>query len=417
MTATPPTCEASRTSTEGDDDSEHSETVGGLFPEKLSLRESLQEPLVVEFGKEREEPIIHAVSDSKVPARRSSRVPSKSNRTSAKEGLYDSSLALAYNPAIVDYVSSGHIRPRKTLKRRHDGSTSTIFLNSPSAPVTIIVTTPEEDSPDPPASNSFQEIRARRTGSVTCPPPYFPRKEARMSTESLFTPDTSRLMPPTEHQLNQSLQYKGREFHEARKFIIMLLNAKGDQLPEKLRLRMQNMYLINESDLDPSVVARFTSDPSRDEGVALASEGYAGTEADDFRILERAFRSQMPATFSQGQDEKTAGLGLMGIPQHRDDIRNGRDADETQSLAFDPSGPRHPSHRTQSEPSTPIMDAPLPEKYTHRLFRSRSVPNIHRKKSSFGRLFLVSRHERAATIEEAPPLPTLSGEFLDTKNV
>jgi len=228
-----------------------------------------------------------------------------------------------YNPAMVPYVSDGYVQKPRTLKRRNE-STSTIFKNSPLAPVTIIVTTPEEDLESRSSSssseprNSFNSIRAFRNTSPNASTTSLPATQFSpgFSTESFPLPqhrrlDPSRLMPPTEHQIDTRRLRKAQEFREIRKFLIHFMNAKGDQFPKKLRSRMMDAYAITDSDLSPAVVARFNDlgNEVRDEGVALEQLGMneldkETTDAEDLQILSMAFQSRIPMVTPTRRDSR-----------------------------------------------------------------------------------------------------------------
>jgi hypothetical protein len=120
-----------------------------------------------------------------------------------------------------------------------------------------------------------------------------------MFNESLSLPDPNRLMPPTEQQIDARRLQKAREFREIRKFIIQFMNMKGSQFPKKLRYRMMEAYSIADSDLSPETIAKFNDVEIKDEGVELEQsgmqdEGKEHSDAENLRILETAFRSQIP---------------------------------------------------------------------------------------------------------------------------
>ncbi|PMD44866.1 hypothetical protein L207DRAFT_524311 [Hyaloscypha variabilis F] len=241
----------------------------------------------------------------------------------------EASMGDDYNPAVVQYVSDGYFQDSRSLKRRNE-NTSTIFQNSLLAPITIIVTTPEENepppSPIPGPRNSFNSIRASRISSPNASTTSLPatRFSRQFSTDSLPLPqperlDPNRLMPPAEYQLDTRRLRKAQEFREIRKFLIHFMNAKGDQFPKKLRSRMMELYAITDADLAPEVLARF-NDPGngdiKDEGVALEQLGMnelekETTDAEDLRILSMAFQSQIPV---MTPSRKPASLG--GIPPY-----------------------------------------------------------------------------------------------------
>lgn len=426
MTATIPGSWPSRLGGEFKDDSESLETVMQVCNDEKPWnnnrphRDSLQQPLIAK-PEETEKLTIRPISSNTqpLPVRRSSKVLKRISIP--KEALHDSSLAYDYNPAIVAYVSSGRTHHPKTLKRRQKSSTSTIFLNSPLAPVTIIVTTPEEDSgseTDSPVGNTFNDIRARRNGTfitTTTPPTPPPRHERSMSSDSLFTPNTSLLMPPTERQIDHRRLRKAREFREVRKFLVTFLNTKGDQFPKKLRLRMMDLYSLNESDLDPAVVKRFAiidaETGNRDEGVALEQQLEEGSDADDLRVLENAFRSQIKDMTPVGVDLTPMAMPVPTVPTissrsgtlkrrstlgRRFSLRKETVAatatveDENPSTWLGPMSSESTSSVTpESEPCPPAGAQP-PQTHRHRLLKSVSEPNFKRKEQ---------------TTEKAPPMP------------
>jgi len=352
-------------------------------------RDSLQQPLIEkEFS-------IRSISSDNQSVRRSNK-PIKPISI-PKERLHDSSLAYHYNPAVVAYVSSGRTTQPKTLKRHQRNSSSATFLNSPLSPVQIIVTTPEEESePDTPIGNTFNAIRARRTGSNTSDTttPSVPRGHAHSaSTDSDFTPDRSRLMPPSE-QIDHRRLRKAQEFREVRKFLIDFLNTKGDQFPKKLRSRIMDMYSISESHLDPAVVEEFaildSQEGNGDEGVALEVGG-DGSDADDLKILEMAFRSQIPIVtptqfdtnpLKSKPDSVFLNQGSAGNRKRagtQPEVSKRLTADETPrswfgAITFD---------RTTS--SNPIEGGSLPplhgqvQSRMHRLLKTTSEPNLKRQ--------------------------------------
>jgi hypothetical protein len=236
--------------------------------------------------------------NSDLPVRPSDKISSRKSTD-----LHDASLASEYNPAMMAYATDGHLKSQQPTLKRRSTSSATIFENSKLAPVTIIITSPEEEGPPSPPLwapspyNTFNEIRRSRSGSTTSLPST--RHSPSMSNESLSLPDPNRLMPPTEQQIDARRLQKAREFREIRKFIIQFMNMKGSQFPKKLRYRMMEAYSIADSDLSPETVAKFNDLEIKDEGVELEQlgmqdEGKEHSDAENLRILEMAFRSQIP---------------------------------------------------------------------------------------------------------------------------
>jgi hypothetical protein len=292
-----------------------------------------------------------------------------------KEKEEEASLGQDNNPGVIQYVSDGYFQDPRSLKRQNE-STSTIFQNSPLAPVKIIVTTPEEEvrslppSPTPEPRNSFNSIRASRTANVSTTSLPATRFSRNFSTDSLplLPPkrlDPNRLMPPTEHQIDTRRLRKAQEFREIRKFLIHFMNAKGDQFPKKLRCRMMEAYAVTDSDLSPEVVARFNDlgNDMKDEGVALEQLGMneldkETTDAEDLRILSMAFQSRIP------------------------DVTPSREVTRVDSIPIRPRGPSvsKPAPAGKPPPPTPPksnLPPPLPPKS---ILRSGTEPAKKEKK-------------------------------------
>lgn len=157
---------------------------------------------------------------------------------------------------------------------------ATVFHSSKSIPITIIVTTPIEEVPDPMDNPS---LLSRSSAS-------FPL--ATLNPEPFNRIDTSLLMPPTDNQLDPRKLRKAQEFREIRKWLISFINSKGDKFPRKLRLRMMDLYCIREFDLAPEIVAKFNAE-MQDEGVALDAQDGELDDAASLSILGAAFRSQI----------------------------------------------------------------------------------------------------------------------------
>ena len=176
-------------------------------------------------------------------------------------------------------VSEDHVQNPSPTKPKHEIS-ATIFHSSKSIPITIIVTTPIEEVPDP-IDNPL--VLSRSSGS-------FPL--ATLNPEPFNSIDTSLLMPPTDNQLDPRKLRKAQEFREIRKWLISFINSKGDKFPRKLRLRIMDLYCIREFDLAPKIVAKFNAE-MQDEGVALDAQDEELDNAASLSILGAAFRSQI----------------------------------------------------------------------------------------------------------------------------
>ena len=222
---------------------------------------------------------------------------------------------------------------RLGLRHRTKSSSSIIFEQSLSAPITIILTTPDSDpisGPHLPSSSSsfssehydqyatnlrrpamsrsksYMATRATRSFSTPSIPSLAStgHLSPNSSTTSLPSfPDPNKLMPPSEQVLDMTRLRKAQEFREIRKFMIGFLNTKGHALPPKLRLRIMAGYSIAENELNRDTVKRFALSDSiseTDEGVALDGVGSDDTkgketsDAESLRILSMAFQSQIP---------------------------------------------------------------------------------------------------------------------------
>lgn len=329
-------------------------------------------------------PTIRSVSTENLPLRSSTKTSSRlaGNMVSAKEPLHDTSLALDYNPAVVSYVSNGRVQNPRSLRRRNMSSASTIFKNSPLAPITIIVTTPEEESPSSPPTpatasqprNSFNQIRAHRESSS------LPSRRANWSSPNLTVPDSNMLKPPTEQQINTSKLRKAHEFREIRRFLIQFMNAKGDQFPKKLRWRMMDMYCITDSDLSPEIVAKFIGEV-KDEGVSLEQLGISemdSTDADDLKILETAFRSRIPVVTPRREQALVDSIPpprprKQSLTRRAETRKENKEGDDDLLTWLAPL-------ITTSLHSAPPLDNPPPQPFTsdHKLIRASSVPNLQR---------------------------------------
>jgi hypothetical protein len=342
----------------------------------------------------------------------------------ARESLYDASIMLDYNPAVVAYVSDGKISNPRSLRRRNKSSASSIFNNSPLAPVTIVVTSPEEEPLESQQYNPFHQIRAHRNGT-TISPPHSHQQTTFPPSLNVTIPDTNRLKPPTEQQINAAKLLKAQEFHEVRKFLISFMNAKGDQFPTKLRIRMMDAYAITEMDLEPKIVAKFNSEIN-DEGVVLDSIGSDNetTDAENLEILGMAFRSQIPV-ITPTREEAAAGNispgrsnpvttpispkfrkrnGSLGVgvgrgirPKHPLEIAMAKEVEDEANAPLTWLGPLI----TTASPS--LISPPLPSpppRPEHKLTKSSSVPNLTRLRSK--------------APEGIPPVPRIPSVYSST---
>jgi len=158
-------------------------------------------------------------------------------------------------------------------------STSTLF-HDPQHNITILLTSPEDESPRLNFSDSSNPIC--RSSSVKSLPPI-----------SLHHghPDlnTSLLMPPKDN--HQREQKKAQEIEEVRKWLIKFINSKGDKFTREVRQRMMSEYRIGEFDLSPEVVAKFKEE-KYDEGVSIHDNDELDQKA-SLQILSQAFQSQI----------------------------------------------------------------------------------------------------------------------------
>ncbi|KAK0102267.1 hypothetical protein ONS95_005889 [Cadophora gregata] len=228
---------------------------------------------------------------------------------------------------------------RPSLRYRTKSFSSVILEQSPSAPITIILTTPDSDPPSPDYSSpppsyfssqhqghfspSFHGPSLSKTKYYTAARPIrsfsSPSIPTLASSPGLLSPnwsttslpstyispfpDPNKLIAPSEQALDISRLRKAQEFRQVRKFMIDFLNAKGHTFPPKLRLRILAGYGIEEKELHPETVKRFAISDSvaeTDEGVALDgvcledSKAKGISNAENLRILSMAFQSQIP---------------------------------------------------------------------------------------------------------------------------
>jgi hypothetical protein len=157
---------------------------------------------------------------------------------------------------------------------------ATIFQGTSSIPITILVTTPIGEIPDPLDTPPTLQRNAAS----------FPL--ATLNSDQFTNVNPSLLMPPTDKQLDSRKLRKAQEFREIRKWLITFLNSKGNRFPRKLRLRMMDLYCIREFDLSPEIVAKFNAE-LQDEGVASEQQDEGMDDAQCLSILGAAFRSQI----------------------------------------------------------------------------------------------------------------------------
>lgn len=405
-------------STETENSTELDSAVDVLWNDSAPYREPLPIPRMVPSEELEGRVSIRSVANplSIRDSKRSKRQSVFALRSKEKGTVEEPPIPTDNNPGVVRYVSEG-------LKRRNKNS-STIFQNSPLAPITIIVTTPEDDIPSPPSTpapeprNSFNLIRANRNSStISLPATQFSRC---FSTDSLPLPqpkqlDPNRLMPPMEHQIDGRRLRKTQEFREIRKFLVHFMNAKGDQFPKKLRSRMMEAYAITDSDLSPEVVARFNDiGDIKDEGVALEQLSMneldkETTDAEDLRILSMAFQSQIPVV--------TPSREAMGV-----DTISAYNKNRPHQTSISKPAPQMPAKFVKQGPPSPPLNSskpmkpaeedeplnwlgplisissttdwslPLQDDDRSRLQKAHSVPNMHRRPPN----------------SDAPPVPSLS---------
>ncbi|KAI9055929.1 hypothetical protein LZ554_000864 [Drepanopeziza brunnea f. sp. 'monogermtubi'] len=244
-----------------------------------------------------------STSTDNLPMRTDSKASNGSTTTLATiHELYSSSSSTRTS-------TSSTPRPTRppTCRTRSCSSTILIHASSSRAPISIILTTPEGDDPSfhIPPPTPYPSIHARASLRSYPTPSLLQNTRSRSSAPHpnfsvafLPTiPDTTRLMPPTEHAIDTHRLRRTQEAREIRRFIISFLNTKGDTFPRKLRVRIMDGYAIHEKELNPDVVQRFhESDLAavRDEGVALDAGGKQQDDRENLRILELAFKSQIP---------------------------------------------------------------------------------------------------------------------------
>ncbi|KAH6683406.1 hypothetical protein B0J14DRAFT_146615 [Halenospora varia] len=341
-----------------------------------------------------------------------------------KPEIYDDLIALDYNPAIIAFVSEGQPRESKPSakrtpsptrapvdttipdyiqapgpapipdpktperKKRSNSHSCTIFKHSPKAPITIILTTPDDEAPPlitppqpmPERRNSFMAIRSVRTKTPMPPMP------PNASPVNFPAPkyDRTRLMPPSERALQSRKIQKAQEFHEIRSFMIHFMNRKGDTFPKKLRFKMMDMYRIKEEDLNQDMVRKIRiAAENIDEGIWIEE---SDDHAEHLKILGMAMRSQ-----AQEMIPKRACPSPHGVPQRYRSQRHNPPQRQSRQVPRPRTPPPQIAPIAQTEEVfdedlplawlAPIIsasesDTSVPEDLTIPIRRTRSTPNL-----------------------------------------
>ncbi|KAG9232838.1 hypothetical protein BJ875DRAFT_442797 [Amylocarpus encephaloides] len=223
----------------------------------------------------------------------------------------------------------------------HLSNSTTIFEDPRKIPITIVLTAPDGEYPlrFPPApspkvkqsSSPFNALRNIRATNTPRPPvmPLSDASTANLSRLPMRRMDETRLMPPSGHDLDARRARKAQEFHEIRTFMIQFMNMKGHALPGKLRSKMMDLYGIQDHDLLPEKVARFAEEGAIDiEGDATAFDG-VDNHREQLRILETAFRSQIPHITPKKADMPKPAVCQLPSPIERRVARRPQTATET----------------------------------------------------------------------------------------
>ncbi|KAH8601678.1 hypothetical protein B0O99DRAFT_588865 [Bisporella sp. PMI_857] len=200
----------------------------------------------------------------------------KSSRNIARKGL-------------TFHLSEGDLRTLQELKSANS-STSTLFKD-PQHEITIVLTTPEDEIPQPTFSEAIKSGGRARNSSVTSLPA-MSLQQSRINT--------TLLMPPSDKQLDPRKLRQEQEIKEVRKWLINFINSKGDTFPRKVRQRMMDAYSIREFDLAPEAVAKFSA-AERDEGVSIDNLDELDPK-EGLRLLNKAFQSQIGDITPRGID-------------------------------------------------------------------------------------------------------------------
>lgn len=307
-------------------------------------------------------------SENTLPTRSDSKSSSGSTTTLGTVLESPHQTPSSQEPAIQAIESLDSLPARPAL-RRTSSQTSTLFQHSASAPVTITITTPEDE----PSSLALISARPRASRSHSLPTQHLsPPNASTVSLPLTSFFDDTRLMPPSEHQMDKQRLRKAHEYREMRHFIIGFLDTKGHEFPLKLRTRMMDGYGIELADLAPETVERFKR-MQKDEGQALAQLGLQGAESnrENLRILESAFRSRIP--------DVTPRLD----PDYVNAVHPGRLARRSSTK------PRMPKSRRieEGDETSDILGSTLSttnlstfqSQAQHNLKSSSSTPNLHRR--------------------------------------
>lgn len=208
----------------------------------------------------------------------------KEESLTSKVSVYAPNASSEYTTATVSVPRPSSCAPEAVRhKLRHAPSVIEQFAANP---IRIIITPPEDAEP-----TDFDRFYGTGGNKSSLG---FSSKRSLSETRSTILAgdylDSNFLMPLTEHQINKIRERKANESREVRTWLVQLLNDSGDQFPPKLRRTLMHIYCINNYDLAPEAVARFSSEAIQDEGVFLSKEE---TEAESLRMLSACFQSQI----------------------------------------------------------------------------------------------------------------------------
>ncbi|KAH8808093.1 hypothetical protein F5884DRAFT_791026 [Xylogone sp. PMI_703] len=200
--------------------------------------------------------------------------------------LYGSKITSEYEPDVIS-LGSGTSSSDTMVENRSLDHLPSVVEQFAANPVRIIITPPADDEPTD--FDRFYGVGGNRSNLS------FSSARSISETRSTILAgdylDSSRLMPLAEHHINRIRERKAIEFREVRKWLVQFLNERGDQFPPKLRYTLMKLYGINECDIVPEMVARFSSDEIQDEGVALDCKE---NNAESLKMLAACFQSQLP---------------------------------------------------------------------------------------------------------------------------
>jgi hypothetical protein len=302
-------------------------------------------------------------------------------------------------------ASENIVKEPTSINQRKEIS-ATIFHGTTSIPITIIVTTPIEETPhsldDPPV---LQRHALRFPG-------------ASRDVDPFQNVNPSLLMPPTDTQLDPRKLRKAQEFREIRKWLITVLNSKGDQFPRKLRLRMMDIYCIRDFDLSPGMIAKFNAEV-HDEYGPLRQQDEGIDDARSLSILGAAFRSQIEAV--SPRMEKVVPLPVP--PSRQRQLGPARKLDSKKQELAKVEKVRRPETLSREEPSTEFLPSwlgPLISTSTSSgdsllsdqqyLKRAYSAPNLKASRPN-----LASTDSTHSVPSMRPRGSTLAGEDIKTK--